>query len=123
MTILEAINRADLHLPNRFSTSEKLAWLSRLDGMIHQELHRLYEGGDTPFGGYDETTALSESLLVEEPFAPEVYLRYLESRMDDANGDTERFRNSLALFRAAYKTYYRWYNRTHQPRSSPRQYR
>ena len=113
MTILEAMDRADHHLPNGFSRTEKLRWLSRLDGLIYQELHRMYEGSTKPFGGYDETTDLQTALLVEEPFAQELYLRYLESRIDDANGDTNRFIRSMELFRAAYKTYARWYNRSH----------
>lgn len=120
MTILEAVEQVDLQFPNAYSRQEKLRWLSRLDGLIYQELHRLYEGCEGPFGGYDETTELSDQLLVKEPYAPEVYLRYLESQMDDANGDTERYLNSAKQFRAAYKTYARWYNRSHRPKSRER---
>lgn len=114
MTVLEAIRQADLHLPNGFSVQEKLRWLSRLDGLIFREIHSLYEDCTEDFGGYEGETALHAELLAAEPYGEELYLRYLERCMDDANGDTDRLINSQRQFRAAYETYARHYNRSHR---------
>ena len=123
MTILEAIQRVDRQSPNRFSYEEKLRWLSELDGLIFRELHCLYEGSeDTQCPSYDENSNPDRSLLAKEPYAQELYLRYLESRIDDAHGDTERYQNSRLLFQAAYMNYARWYNRNHKPLSRERRY-
>ena len=120
MTVLEAIRQVDLHLPNGFSVQEKLRWLSRLDGLIFREIHSLYEGCTEDFGGYEGETALHAELLAAEPYGGELYLRDLERCMDDANGDTERYLNSAKQFRAAYKTYARWYNRSHRAKGRER---
>lgn len=121
MTILEAIQQVDLQIPNRFSYEEKCRWLSELDGLIFRELYQLYEGvEDCRFPVYEE--GIDHPLLVQEPYAQELYLRYLESRMDDAHGDTERYHNSRLLFQAAYMNYARWYNRSHKPLSRERRY-
>lgn len=121
MTILEAIQQVDLQIPNRFSHEEKCRWLSELDGLIFRELHQLYEGSEEmKCPVYEADT--DHGLLVQEPYAQELYLRYLESRMDDAHGDTERYQNSRILFQAAYMNYARWYNRNHKPLSRERRY-
>lgn len=121
MTILEAIQQVDLQIPNRFSLEEKCRWLSELDGLIFRELHQLYEGAEG-MQYLNSEADVSRTLLVQEPFAQELYLRYLESRMDDAHGDTERYQNSRLLFQAAYMNYARWYNRNHRPLSRERRY-
>ena len=121
MTILEAIQQVDLQIPNRFSLEEKCRWLSELDGLIFRELHQLYEGSEG-MQYLNSEADVSRTLLVQEPFAQELYLRYLESRMDDAHGDTERYQNSRLLFQAAYMNYARWYNRNHRPLSRERRY-
>ena len=118
MTVSEAIRQVDLLQPNSFSREEKLEWLTRLDGLIFQEIHGQYEGCREDFSGYDGEQ--EQTLLVQEPYAGELYLRYLQSRMDDANGDTDRLINSQRQFRAAYETYARWYNRNHRVRDRGR---
>ena len=43
MTVLEAINRLDAIKPNSYSQSEKIKWLSTLDGIIKSEIMDTHE--------------------------------------------------------------------------------
>jgi hypothetical protein len=114
--INEAINQLDALKPNTYSGSEKIVWLSRLDAMIKKNIIDTHEGGDVTFTGYDEGTDQSTELIVAEPY-DEMYIRWLEAQIDYANGEYERYNNSVDLFNTAYEEYKKYYNRTHMPKS------
>ena len=115
MTIAEAISEIDTLKPNSYSTTEKLRWLSRLDSRIQAEIIDTHEGGE-PFAGYTSQTPLSTELLAPAPYS-ELYLFWLESQIDYANGETKRFNNSSTMFNVAYQDYANYYNRTHLPKT------
>lgn len=114
MTIMEAIYRIDEVKPNSYSQSEKIKWLNTLDGIVKTEIIDTHEGGeDVVFGGYTDSD-LSKELLVPAPY-DDVYLRWLEARMDYANGEFSRYNNSITMYNTAYSAYANHYNRTHMP--------
>lgn len=121
MTIIEAINRIDDAKPNQYTQSDKVRWLSALDGIVHDEILAAHEGEAGAFDGYDDSTDLSTVLLVEPPY-DEVYIRWLEAQIDYTNGEYGRYNNSMAMYNAAYSTFARFYNRTHMPRGGKIQY-
>ena len=127
MTIIEAINRIDDAKPNQYTQSDKVRWLSALDGIVHDEILAVHEtdsheGEDAgAFAGYDDSTDLSTALLVPPPY-DEVYVRWLEAQIDYTNGEYARYNNSIAMYNAAYSTFARFYNRTHMPRGGKIQY-
>lgn len=115
MTISEVMSRIDVLKPNRYTQSEKVQWLSTLDGVIKKEIIDTHEGAeDIVFNGYNDDTNLDTELLVPAPYDV-VYLHYLEMQMDYANGEYGRYNNSTALYNSAYSTFERYYNRTHMP--------
>lgn len=115
MTLLEAITRIDALKPNRYSQSEKVKWLSSLDGIIKREIIDTHEGADTVvFDGYNDTTNLDTELLVPAPY-DDIYTHYLETQMDYANAEYAKYNNSLARYNTAYSSFERYYNRTHMP--------
>lgn len=115
MTLLEAINRIDVLKPNSYSQGEKIQWLSNLDGIIKREIIDTHEGGEgVVFNGYTEETSLTTELLVPAPY-DDVYLRYLETQIDYANGEYGKYNNSMAMYDTAYSSFQRYYNRTHMP--------
>lgn len=118
MTLIEAINRIDALKNNRFSQEEKTRWLSVLDGRIKSEIIDTHEGGTQTFDGYDANTILTTELLVPAPY-DEIYLYYLEMRIDYANGEYQKYENSATMFNTAYVDYSKYYNRTHLPISKP----
>lgn len=122
MTIMEAINRVDALKPNSYTVMDKVAWLSKLDGIIKREIIDTHEGGeDVIFHGYDDTTSMDTKLLVEAPY-DELYLYWLESRIDYNNGEYGRYNNTVTTYNEAYETYARFYNRTHMPKGETVQY-
>lgn len=117
MTIIETINRVDAVKPNGYSQTEKIYWLSVLDGTVKREIIDTHEGGEAvTFTGYDAKTPLSTTLLIPAPY-DEVYIRYLEMQIDYANGEYNKYNNSMILYNTAYAAYERFYNREHMPRS------
>ncbi len=122
MTIIEAINSIDAIKPNTFEQVEKIEWLSILDGRIKEEIIDTHEGADAVvFNGYSEDTSLDTELLVPAPY-DEVYLLWLEARIDYANNEYGKYNNSRAMYNNAYNTYWKYYNRTHLPLSKTRKF-
>ena len=120
MTIIEAINQTDAIKPNSFEQIEKIKWLSELDGRVKKEIIDTHEGAESVvFSGYNDTTSLDTELLVPAPY-DEVYLLWLEARIDYANNEYGKYNNSRAMYNNAYNTYWKYYNRTHLPLSKPR---
>ena len=115
MTIMGAINHLDAVKPNGYSQTEKIKWLSTLDGIVKAEIIDTHEGGEgVAFKGYDETTPLTQELLIPHPY-DDVYIKWLEAQIDYANGEYGKYNNSITMYNTAYTAYEKYYNRTHKP--------
>lgn len=115
MTIIEAINRIDAINPNNYTQPEKVAWLSTLDGVIKKEIIDTHEGAEAvAFSGYTEETPLDTELLVPAPY-DEVYLFWLQSKIDYWNGELGKYNNSISMYNTAYSNFEKAYNREHKP--------
>lgn len=115
MTIIEAINRIDAVNPNNYTQPEKVAWLSTLDGVIKKEIVDTHEGSEAvTFAGYNEETPLDTELIVSAPY-DEVYLFWLQSKIDYWNGEMGKYNNSIAMYNTAYNNFEKAYNREHKP--------
>ena len=118
MTIIEAIDRVDELKPNSYTQAEKVSWLSKLDGIIKREIIDTHEDvEEVVFEGYNEDTPLNTELLVKAPY-DDLYLHWLESRIDYHNGEYGRYNNTVTTYNAAYSAFERFYNRGHMPKGS-----
>ena len=116
MTILEAVHKIDTVKPNSYTQPEKVKWLSTIDGIIKSEIIDTHEcGEDIVFEGYADDTDLDTMLLVPAPY-DDIYIRWLEARIDYANGEINKYNNSLTAYNDAYDLYARYYNRNHMPK-------
>lgn len=116
MTLIEAINRIDSLKPNTYSQSEKVKWLSAIDGVIKTEIIDTHEGGENiTFNGYDEKTNLGAELLVPAPY-DDIYIRWFEARIDYASGEYGKYNNSVTAYNDAFELYSNYYNRNHMPK-------
>lgn len=121
MTLQEAINRIDDLKPNTYTVADKVRWLSELDGKIKIEIIDTHEGGEgITFEPYTEDN-LTENLLVPAPY-DDIYVKYLESQIDYANGEYGRYNNSTAVFNAKMSDFFRQYNREHLPKTRQARY-
>ena len=115
MTIQEVIANVDDLMPNQYATEQKIRWLSTLDGKVFHELILTHCGAETAFfppDGYDSDDC---ELLVQHPYADDVYGNYLKSRIAAENNEIIKYDQFAALFNQAYNDYTAWYNRTHMP--------
>lgn len=115
MTINEALHRIDNIKPNTYNPTEKIKWLSTLDGNIKKNIIDTHQNGESVvFNGYDENTDLSTQLLVPAPY-DDIYLFYLESKIDYWNGEIRKYNNSNAMFSNALELFSKYYNRMNLP--------
>ena len=122
MTIIEAINRLDKIKPNGYDQSDKVAWLSELDGMVKQTVTDTHDGGeDISFTGYDATTPLDTVLLIPTPY-DSAYLDWLAAKIDFADGEYARYNNSMTRFNDTFLSFSRFYNRKYMPKGSKIKY-
>lgn len=119
MTIKKALEALDSSCYNTCSQAQKVAWLSLLDSMVKTQILDLYvpDEGCPAFSGYDETTDLDTELLVPAPF-DEMYLHWLEARVDYGNGEIIRFNNANAMFETVRQRFCDHYHRSHTPLSA-----
>lgn len=118
MTIIEAIGRTDDLKPNNFTELDKIRWLSELEWIVKRKVIDTHEGGeDIVFNGYDETTNTESKLLVPAPH-DDIYLKWLEAKIDYHNGEYTKYNNSSVAFNTAYNEFANCYNRQHMPKQT-----
>lgn len=114
LTIIEAINKIDNLKPNGYTQSDKIAWLSQLDGTIKSKIIDTHEGSsEITFSEYTDDD-LNKGLIVPAPYE-DIYIRWLESQIDYANSEYPKYNNSITMYNSAYSEFERWYNRNHMP--------
>jgi hypothetical protein len=117
MTITEAIARIDSLKPNRFSEIDKIYWLNELDGKIKAEVIDTHEGSElVQFEPYnDKTKANKTELIVKQPHE-NIYILWLETKIDYYNAEYTRYNNSSIAFNSAYMDFVRAYHKDHKPK-------
>lgn len=63
-----------------------------------------------------ETAYGSVELLVPDPYAEDIYINYLESRIDKENAEIAKYNVDISLFNQAYQAYADIYNRNNMPK-------
>lgn len=122
MTIIEAINAVDALKPNTYTQSEKIRWLSTLDGLIYREIIQTHtDTENVEFDGYTDDTPVDTVLLVESPY-DELYIAWLESKIDYSNAEYSKYNNSITRFNDAYSAFSKYYNRTNTPKTQKVKY-
>lgn len=109
MTVREAIDRVDAIKPNAFDDNAKLAWLNELEGDIQVQIHGLEPEDLT---AYQLPANSAAALLVPAPF-DRLYPLRLGAMVDFANGEYDKYQNSMAMANGAYQDYAAWYIRKH----------
>lgn len=129
MKIIDVLNRFDDLKPNTYTQTEKIAWLSELDGRVKIEIidehlcHHCHRHGRchdcerrVEFAGYnDETDIENTDLLIPAPY-DSIYLYFLETKVNYALGEDDDYARSKLSFNNAYNDYFNYYNRKYRPR-------
>ncbi len=115
MTIIEAINAIDDIYPNTYTEEEKIGWLSTLDERVKKNIIDTHEGGENVvFEGYTADTPLSTELLIPRQYS-DVYLFWMQAKIDYWNAEMGRYNNSISQYNAEYRAFENAYNREHRP--------
>ena len=116
MTGLEAVRWADTLAPNAYTTEQKIAWLSDLDGKLYREFLSRYAGvDDDPPEPYTDG---SEELLIPFPYARDVYGNWLLAKIAEANQEITLYNLHSTLFNNEFKGFCELYNRDHEYKGS-----
>lgn len=113
MTISQAIELCDQQKPNAYTDEDKIHWLSKLDGMIFDEVISRHEGAPEAFNGYTAADYSTE-LLADDAYS-DMYVKWLFAQVDFANAEIARYNNSIGMFNALYASFAASYNRRHMP--------
>ena len=119
ITVGDIITLVDALEPNQFTSSQKKAWLSSLDGQIYNEIFlthpRLTENREPPSLPY---TALTQELLVPFPYGESVYNHYLQAMIASELSESARYNQEMQLYNAAYREYSNYVNRIMLPETA-----
>ena len=107
MKARELITIIDSMKPNAFGEAAKLQWVNEAEGYIWTEVML-----NSPVT-YVEI-GLDGELMVKPPHS-ELYWPYLMAMIDLANGDYERYTNSMQLYNDRIRRYMRWYADNYRP--------
>lgn len=99
MTLSKVIEQFDSERANGLSLEAKIRWISQLDMKIFDEI--LKARGDKAFKGYDVTTPFETVVKAPDEYS-EVYILYLNMKLDLLNGEIARHNNSAMLFNMMY---------------------
>lgn len=112
MTLQEVIAMADELKPNAFSPSVKVAWINALEGRIALSVFVMSEADAAQL--HYTTEDLNETLLVKPPY-DDIYELWLEAKIDYANGEYDKYQNTMAEYNAHYGEFVRWFAEKYRP--------
>ena len=107
MTLAECISQVDGIEPNAYTYEQKRQWVSECEGKVYTQLFLLqpYEYGGMD---YSEDNADVVTLALPQPY-DKLYPRYLQAMIHYANGEYDRYANSMQMFNAAWHDAAVWF--------------
>ena len=112
MKIQEAIDWADEMKPNAFTSKVKLAWLNALEGRIAADVF-LMAPAEIAVLRYTEEDMGAE-LLVAPPH-DDIYTLWLQAKIDEANGEYNKYVNSMQIYNEHFGNFVRWFASLYEP--------
>lgn len=113
MTIKDAIAYADEVKPNAFSTAVKVRWLAELEGRLAAEVFQFAALEIANFA-YTAEKDLETELLVAPPY-DDIYTLWLCAKIDEANGEYNKYQNTMQSYNEHYGSFVRWFAGTYEP--------
>lgn len=99
VTIQDVIDQVDIIEPNAYSNAVKTNWLNECEGKVYTQLFLVQ-----PY----EFKTVSQSLALPAPY-DRMYPRYLQAMIHYANGEYDRYANSMAAFNEVWAEANRWF--------------
>ena len=103
MTVQGCIEYVDSIEPNAYTAEQKAGWLSECEGKVYTSLFLVQPYEFTPITASD-----SRTLAMPAPY-DRMYPRYLQAMIHYANGEYDRYANSMAAFNEVWAEANRWF--------------
>ena len=113
MTIGKVIRLADALKPNAIGLEQKYQYINEVEGLVQSEV-MLLVSDDIVVYDCDATGADNTELLVKPPH-DKLYIAYLVAMIDYANGEYNKYANTIEQFNTYYAEYHRWYFKHFHP--------
>ncbi len=113
MTIREAIAQARDVTPDAFDEETLFNWINTLEGQLASKVF-LMAPEEVRQLQYSYPEDLDTELLVEAPY-DEMYPMYLKAKVDAANGEYNKYANSMAIYNGAYTGFVCWFCQLYDP--------
>ncbi len=110
-TLKSVIEYVDEIKPNAFSNEAKTQWVNECEGLVQTEVLLL---ADTELISYSYDTDKDKELLVKHPHV-KIYWAYLTAMVDFANGEYNKYQNTMQMFNAFFGEYMRWFALNYHP--------
>ena len=113
MTPEEIITQVDEIKPNAFDDKTKLRWIGELEGRIAADLFLL---SSTELQQLEliHPEGMEQELLVKWPHN-DIYSLWLQAKIDFANGEYDKYQNTMAAYNEVYNNFANWFIRTYSP--------
>lgn len=111
MRVKEALEFIDSVKPNAYTDDQKLRWLNDCEGMVQTQVLLFASPEMIAYSlPEDENT----EMLVSKPH-DKLYLSYLYAMIDFANGEYNKYSNSMQMFNAEFSEFMRWFANAYRP--------
>ncbi len=110
-TLKSVIDYVDEIKPNAFSDDAKTQWVNECEGLVQTEVMLL---ADTELISYSYDADKDNELLVKHPHV-KIYWAYLTAMVDFANGEYNKYQNTMQMFNAFFSEYMRWFALNYHP--------
>ena len=110
-TLQGVLDIIDSIKPNAFSEGAKTAWINEIEGLVQTEVF-LLAIEDVAQYTWPENAAAT---LLAKPPHDKIYWVYLSAMVDFANGEYDKYQNTMQMFNQFFGEYMRWYARTYNP--------
>ena len=103
-----------------FDDKQLLSWVNEIEGMVQTEVMLLSVDdlviyGETQCEEHDaDEGCMTHELLVAFPHS-KLYRSYLMAMIDFANGEYDKYQNSMAMFNAHWSEFVKWFARNYRP--------
>lgn len=114
MTVQGAIEYADEMKPNAFSNEVKTKWLADLEGRLAASVFLMAPAEFRPKLMYRWPEDKDYELLVDPPY-DDLYTLWLQAKIDEANGEYDKYANSMAIYNEHYGSFVRWFAGLYDP--------
>lgn len=112
MTLKECIDFVSEIKPHAFSNETLTEWINEVEGYVQTEIMLLDTALNLTRYTWDEN---KDTTLLVKPPHDEIYRYYLYAMIDFANGEYDKFENSMTMYNAKLETFNNWFIENYHP--------